>query len=59
MNILPTAEDFRDYPFNSLKEANKQQEKVMGDFIDALDLMACEDEDGYASCTSSCTSSPS
>eukprot|EP00331_Platyophrya_macrostoma_P017586 CAMPEP_0176474710 /NCGR_PEP_ID=MMETSP0127-20121128/43185_1 /TAXON_ID=938130 /ORGANISM="Platyophrya macrostoma, Strain WH" /LENGTH=729 /DNA_ID=CAMNT_0017870191 /DNA_START=31 /DNA_END=2220 /DNA_ORIENTATION=+ len=45
-NILPTVEDLRDYQFNSLKEANTQQMKVMGDFIDSLDLMACEDDEG-------------
>jgi len=48
MNILPTVEDIRDYQFNSLKEATGQQEKVIGDFIDILDLMKCEDDDEEA-----------
>jgi len=45
MNILPTVEDIRDYQFNSLKESTAQQQKVIGDFIDVLDLMKCEEDD--------------
>jgi len=39
LNILPTVEDIRDYQFTSLKDCTPQQEKVIGEFIDALDLM--------------------
>jgi len=46
LNILPTVEDIRDYQFNSLKDATSQQQQVVGDFIDSLDLMKCEDEEG-------------
>mmetsp|Transcript_14544 Transcript_14544/g.12349 ORF Transcript_14544/g.12349 Transcript_14544/m.12349 type:complete len:145 (+) Transcript_14544:1012-1446(+) len=45
MNILPTVEDIRDYQFTSLKESTAQQQKVVGDFIDALDLMKVEEDD--------------
>lgn len=47
LNYLPTVEDLRDYQFNSLKKAEKKQLDVMGHFMDALDLMSCEDEEGY------------
>jgi len=31
-------EDIRDFQFSSLKRATAQQEKVVGDFIEALNL---------------------
>ena len=38
LNILPTAEEIRDFQFDSLPEASKKQEEFMGCFIDSLDL---------------------
>ena len=38
LNVLPTAEEIRDFQFESLPEASKKQEEFMGHFIDSLDL---------------------
>ena len=38
LNVLPTAEEIRDFQFESLPEASKKQEEFMGYFIDSLDL---------------------
>lgn len=39
LNYLPTIEGLREYQFPKLKPSTEAQQKVVGDFIDALDLM--------------------
>lgn len=48
MTQLPTAEDIRDYQFQSLKESTPEQQKLVEQLVEQMDLCNMTDSKGDA-----------